>query len=244
MNRKGMTCWAVALSIASVLTATVLTMLDSRAHDPLKRLDELPQFVFEGRGFVDEYTRQLCDEIDRSSSSDGRWRLYERFMDAAFSQPLERIKDLDDANFLVRNEATYRYGRALTAMEGVSETMRQHLICLRDVPPQKIWEPTFRYLETLRDEGLRRGRDVGYESRVRHYEDWFHRCCDRGAFSPDECAAIRSRFEQILGRPLRTLEEIDRVKRRLEAENIEASKCAHEASTRHSSVVAPVTSNP
>ena len=68
---------------------------------------------------------------------------------------------------------------------------------------------------------------------------------DPGAcLSPEEAAQITRRFEQVLGRPLRTLEEIDRVKRRLEAENIEASKCAHEASTRHSSVVTPDTSNP
>ena len=171
-------------------------------------------------------------------------KFFREFQDKVFSFDIERVTPLDLGTRAQSNESHRVHGHIMSGMEECSFHLGG-LLCSIGGSKLEVMEVLFRFLEKCRREELRMWgsvRERGQYTYVVRREEWrFLRDVESGYYTPEEAAQITRRFEQVLGRPLRTLEEIDRVKRRLEAENIEASRRAREASGRTKSAATPET---
>ena len=249
MSTKRKVLLSVAVLFLVLLTIGMFIMLrpDPKYANVRAELKRVPDYMYDPPSSFRDFIMGLCRQIAQVDDKEARVEFFREFQDKVFSFDIERVTPLDLGTRAQSNESHRVHGHIMAGMEDCVFHLGGLLYSIGG-SKLEVKEVLFRFLEKCRREELRmwgRVRERGRYTLVVREEEWrFLRDVESGYYTPEEAAQITRRFEQVLGRPLRTLEEIDRVKRRLEAENIEASKCAHEASTRHSSVVTPDTSNP
>ena len=81
----------------------------------------------------------------------------------------------------------------------------------------------FRYYEKMREEAMRTGERAnrGYPGKLKDIERMYGLCLKMSNSSSNDFAWVRERFLQLVGRPIRTLEEVE-ADRRVEQAKAEA----------------------
>ncbi|MCQ2395054.1 MAG: hypothetical protein MJ249_12290 [Kiritimatiellae bacterium] len=198
----------------------------------VRELRRVPEFLFDhactnSHFYIDNVLRQIVElPADRP-----RRRYVHEFMGNMLSMDLERHCPFDKGTREQRNDSLAVYGFAMKDLEHAACRAYEALAQLK-APKRERWNVYWRYLAKYRDEERRMRRlfpkhGDGSLFAVRPYEERFIRRASNGYFSTDEYELIKTDFESMMGRPLRTLDQILKEWDEWEKKNISESQKAN-----------------
>lgn len=190
------------------------TRIDREERELLNDMKRVPDWLFDctctnKQAFIDGVFLRI---VRLSSERPRREYLYD-FVNRIYSAELSKYCSLRFETMDQRDETFGAYGTMRLIFEHTAQRAYEALGCLK-VPKRERYGMYWRYLEKYGEEERRmRRRCPGYEGyyayAVRTYERQFLYKIERGYFNPEELALIRSDFEKVLGRPIRTIEQIE-----------------------------------
>ena len=195
-------------------------------------LKRAPEILFDvtctnKHAYIDDVFRRIVElPADRP-----RKEYAHEFLERIFSMDLERHCPFDRGTREQRDESSIVYGFALVKLEHAARRGYEALARLK-APKRERWNVYWRYLAKYRDAERRMRRlfptlGDGSLFAVRSYEERFIRRASNGYFSTDEYELIKTDFESMMGRPLRTLDQILKEWDEWEKKNISESQKAN-----------------
>lgn len=213
---KWLRCGAFALIVLGV-SAWLLFNVSTMEKDErllVKDMSLASERVFSapstnGYAYVDDMLRRIVElPADRP-----RGKYVHEFVDRVYSIELSKYCLFKFETPRHRNESVVVYRGIMKKLEYTSQRAFEALRCLR-VPKRERWSVCWQYLERYGKEEIRFNRlcpdadSREYLAWVRVYEEDFVRRASKGEFTAEEYRLISSDFEIAMGRPLRTLEQI------------------------------------
>ena len=205
--------WAIG-TVAVILS--VATGCSSREEREIRAdFDKIPDFFLGKRSGGQSFVRYTYARIGDISDESQRLQLAREFTDRLFSfdfkehllhdkldggELQDKVKAVSDGLWLLRNISA----DAKPRLKGFN------------IPLVEYWGAKFRYLETNRScrewmaQTLKRPPYRGdYDMEIYGIEQELLSDKEYGRLSPDDFSKVRTRLEQILGRPMRTQEQLD-----------------------------------
>lgn len=210
---------AVVLLLASAIGMWIYwaptTRIDREERELLNDMKRVPDWLFDctctnKQAFIDNVFLRI---VRLSSERPRREYLYD-FVNRVYSAELSKYCSLRFETIDQRDETFGAYGTMLLILEHTAQRAYEALGSLK-VPKRERYGMYWRYLEKYGEEEhrmrrLRQGYEGDYAYAVRIYERQFLDEVERGCFDPEELALISSDFEKVLGRPLRTIKQIEK----------------------------------
>ena len=172
-----------------------------------------------GQAFVQyTYVRigDLPDEVLRR-------QLMREFTDRLFSFDFKEHYPLEDLGWSEKQDAVDNIANGLWLRRCISKSAKTMLMRF-NFPLSECWEVRFRYLEKDRScrkwmaQALNRPFDIdNYSTEISFMEEEILSDRDHNRLSPDDFVTVRARLEQILGRPMRTKEQLDEERKKRES---------------------------
>ena len=246
MSTKRKVLLSVAVLFLVLLTIGMFVMLrpNPKYANVRAELKRVPDYMYDPPSSFRGFIMGLCRQIAQVDDKEARMEFFREFQDKVFSFDIERVTPLDLGTRAQSNESHRVHGHIMAGMEECVFHLGGLLYSIGG-SKLEVKEVLFRFLEKCRREELRmwgRVRERGrYTLAVREEEGRFLKDVRSGYYTPEEAAQITRRFEQVLGRPLKTTEQIEAEWHRWVEENREASRRAREASGRTKSAATPET---
>ena len=177
-------------------------------------------------GITDSLEKSICERIEKMSDAKRQLACYRRLSDAVLSVRFEDVAEfpleewpllMDKADI---DEERARLKRAHSVVVRIVEEIWKSMISVR-MPHEDSWDLMFRMFKKMEAEcGRLNAQNVANFSDVRDRgEWWFDFFVNHNVFPLDVEKRLRERFEKIVGRPLRTCDEVWSVQERRSEED-------------------------
>ena len=152
--------------------------------------------------------KAILRRIDEVPDPSIRLCLFRSYQDALFSVSFEKAGDIHSKDWKERNYVHAKLGWFYCWMEEFSHDIFWGLIN-GHATSKDAFEPLFRYLEVMRKEAQRVGSVTrGYPPELEYIERMYGALIKSKSYQPDEFEWVKAEFQKIVGRPIRTLEEV------------------------------------
>ena len=199
-----------------------------------------PEMMLSRTEDVGSYIGKTCEAIAKLSDVTLRYRYYRAFIERACATHFETIDSTVPPDRPELNSALYRYdrqqevevlrSRAWGCLSRVADQIFAHLLMSQPVPAPctELFESHFKFIEKMESEERRVGRKRQSlcGSAIDHVEYHFNfvyfKVMDAANAVPDpqDVAAFKARFRQVVGRPIRSAEQYRADARRRTEANI------------------------
>ena len=200
-----------------------------------------PEMMFPEAANVGSYIDATCDRIVKVQEASIRYRYFRAFMDKACTVRFEKIGESVPSERPDLESAFYRYDRKMEIarlesfgynhLARVADQIFDYLLVSQPVPAPctELFEPYFKVIEKLKSEELIEGREQMSLCRqsVDQVERLFNfthlKVLEVAEVKPDpqDRAAVEARFKQVVGRPIRSVEQYEVDSRRRVMKNIQ-----------------------
>ena len=154
-----------------------------------------------------DYIRAICSRIAEVTDTGTRHGLFSELLDASFTIELDKVWG-PDVNTEENERKNYRnLGLIHALLERLVDEIQEQLM-FKNAPPREQFEPMFRYYEKMRDESKRTGyNERGYPGKLKHIERMYGFSLSMKTIPDEDFAWVRAKFQELAGRPIRTLEQ-------------------------------------
>ena len=177
--------------------------------------EKIPDFFLGKRSGGQNFVRYTYSRIGDIPDERLRLQLLREFTDRLLSFDFKKYCPLENLGWRERQDTAEIVANALWLLNNVSEDAKSRLMSF-NIPLVECWEVKFRCLEKDRAyrewvvQVLKQTPHLGsYDLKVYSIEQDILSDRDNGRLSPDDFATVRARLEQILGRPMRTKEQLE-----------------------------------
>ena len=156
-----------------------------------------------------DYIRAICRRIVEVADADTRHRLFNELLDVSFAVELDKVWG-PDVNTEENEQKNYRnLGLIHALLERLVDEIQEQLM-FKNAPPREQFEPMFRFYEKMCLESRRRGGcNLGYSGKLNELERMYGCALHMKTIPDEDFAWVRAKFQELAGRPIRTLEQAD-----------------------------------
>ena len=201
---------ALALILSSAVGCGSREVREIRAD-----FDKIPDFFLGKRSGGQSFVRYTYARIGDIPDESCRLQLLHEFTDRLFAFDFKEHFQLEKLEWRELRDAARIVENGLRLLRSISEDSKARLMGF-NIPLTEYWGTRFRYLETERScrewmaRRLNRPLDMGnHNLEISCIEQEMLSDREHGRLSSDDFSKVRTRLEQILGRPMRTQEQLD-----------------------------------
>ena len=155
------------------------------------------------------FIKSLCQRISEQTDVALRHRLFHDLVDRAFALKFEDVGDIHSKDEDERREVFRQLGGVYASLETLVDEIQQQLM-VKSAPPKEQFEPMFRFYEKMCLESRRRGGcNLGYSGKLNEIERMYGCALHMKTIPDEDFAWVRAKFQELAGRPIRTLEQAD-----------------------------------
>ena len=155
------------------------------------------------------FIKSLCQRISEQTDVTLRHRLFHDLVDQVFALKFEDVGDIHSKDEDERWEVSRQLGGVYASLETLVNEIQVQLM-FKNAPPREQFEPMFRFYEKMCLESRRRGGcNLGYSGKLNDIEVMYGFSLSMKAIPDEDFAWVRAKFQELAGRPIRTLEQAD-----------------------------------
>lgn len=198
----------------------------SEETEEAKEIKELEQMLAHVPGMIDGLYEQDCkslkeiiQRIKKLPDLATRLILFRKYHESLCSVHFEKMGDIHARDWKEQRDVRNLLGSHYVWLELLTEDVFEALAEGR-AAPKDMFEPLFRYCETMRREAQRLGKDPGgYREGIDHIERWYGILMEAKGYQQRDFEWVKSEFQKIAGRPIRKLDEAFAARKAEEAKN-------------------------
>ena len=172
-------------------------------------IERAPRIVLGEEEYEGNFNGTICRQIIELPDEDLRYRLFHELVDRVFEIKFESVGDIHSKDDDERLHVIRRLGMVYGCLERLVDEIQQQLM-VKSAPPKEQFEPMFRFYEKMCLESRRRGGcNLGYSGKLNEIERMYGCALHMKTIPDEDFAWVRAKFQELAGRPIRTLEQAD-----------------------------------
>ena len=172
-------------------------------------IERAPRIVMGQEEYQGDFKRSICQRIIELPGMELRQRLFHELVDRALEINFEQVGDIHSKDEDEKQNVFRVLGLVYRRLESLINEIQQQLM-VKSAPPREQFEPMFRFYEKMCLESRRRGGcNLGYSGKLDELERMYGCALHMKTIPDEDFAWVRAKFQELAGRPIRTLEQAD-----------------------------------